>query len=555
MMEAMLHPHAGLLLTYDTTTTHPSSCGNALELDVDDEIVVSAIDIAIDIAGPAHNDVKVTLPLDDDAIEDVGRRPTCSICLDSVPPNASTQPAEMNEVAAVTLTCSHVYCKECIQTYVTKKVEGREVEPSQLKCPTLHCHRSLDLVDMLQTMTEATFLKYMRFKRMNEFEKLPHGRWCPNPQCEHMVDCDPAKATFQCTDCKTKGCYKCGNASHPFRTCHQAMDRQYREWEAAQKANASPIKPCPTCQYRIWKLDGCNHMTCVKCRHEWCWVCQLPWSRHNRELCRVFEILSSKYWGPWFPIRFVTKTIAIPVALALGLVGGGLLVVGGVGYGLFYYLPRLVRNKIQRWQRQRHRKTIAPLTAFASQIQQGVHVYFQTPEAMTDVLPTLARGGGRWRPRTQQYVQYVTSSGDRRSLASSSGDFVAYLSSRESRRVTDTPNYFTLIVLHGTAELPPEAVVDGLIQNHVVRHLSLSRASDYSGFGRQGQVMLVVDAISANTLSPAQAQALRLLQARRTNARVLCVPNIEANGALNADYLETIYTSLFHEFGETRRRS
>ncbi|KAJ9259585.1 hypothetical protein DTO195F2_4929 [Paecilomyces variotii] len=38
-------------------------------------------------------------------------------------------------------------------------------------------------------------------------------------------------------------------------------------------------KPCPgaNCSYWIVKVDGCKHMTCSRCHHEWCWVCNQPW--------------------------------------------------------------------------------------------------------------------------------------------------------------------------------------------------------------------------------------------------------------------------------------
>eukprot|EP00658_Telonema_sp_P-2_P080462 TRINITY_DN8011_c0_g1_i1.p1 TRINITY_DN8011_c0_g1~~TRINITY_DN8011_c0_g1_i1.p1 ORF type:complete len:226 (-),score=34.26 TRINITY_DN8011_c0_g1_i1:39-716(-) len=40
-------------------------------------------------------------------------------------------------------------------------------------------------------------------------------------------------------------------------------------------------KPCPGCNNPIEKNGGCNHMTCNKCRHEFCWVCMGKWSAHN----------------------------------------------------------------------------------------------------------------------------------------------------------------------------------------------------------------------------------------------------------------------------------
>jgi E3 ubiquitin-protein ligase RNF14 len=32
-------------------------------------------------------------------------------------------------------------------------------------------------------------------------------------------------------------------------------------------------KSCPKCNIPIEKNDGCDHMTCGKCKHEFCWLC------------------------------------------------------------------------------------------------------------------------------------------------------------------------------------------------------------------------------------------------------------------------------------------
>jgi len=31
--------------------------------------------------------------------------------------------------------------------------------------------------------------------------------------------------------------------------------------------------PCPKCEMKIYKIDGCNHMVWQKCKHEFCWFC------------------------------------------------------------------------------------------------------------------------------------------------------------------------------------------------------------------------------------------------------------------------------------------
>ncbi|KAJ8454835.1 hypothetical protein ONZ51_g12797 [Trametes cubensis] len=43
----------------------------------------------------------------------------------------------------------------------------------------------------------------------------------------------------------------------------------------------SNTKECSKCQSTIEKNGGCNHMTCKKCKYEFCWVCMGPWTEHG----------------------------------------------------------------------------------------------------------------------------------------------------------------------------------------------------------------------------------------------------------------------------------
>ena len=52
-------------------------------------------------------------------------------------------------------------------------------------------------------------------------------------------------------------------------------------------------KPCPKCGTKIEKNAGCMHMTCSKCRYEFCWLCMGDYKNHSKEtgigLCNSFE--------------------------------------------------------------------------------------------------------------------------------------------------------------------------------------------------------------------------------------------------------------------------
>ncbi|UKZ62868.1 uncharacterized protein TrAtP1_004100 [Trichoderma atroviride] len=53
----------------------------------------------------------------------------------------------------------------------------------------------------------------------------------------------------------------------------QIATRRKAEEEMSRETVGRTTKPCPGCGWAIEKNDGCSHMTCAKCKHQFCYEC------------------------------------------------------------------------------------------------------------------------------------------------------------------------------------------------------------------------------------------------------------------------------------------
>ncbi|KAK6165782.1 hypothetical protein SNE40_022633 [Patella caerulea] len=244
--------------------------------------------------------------------------PICDICTCSY--------TSTDETVHTCVVCDHHFCKECWQRYLNLKIQ--EGDAHHITCPAYDCSKLVPLETIEKVVSRPMAIKYLQFDIQAFVESNPDMKWCPYPGCGRAVklpDLDGSAATnaghpripsdtSRGVDCGNEHyfCWECLKEAHEPCSCDN-WDKWYNkvaevkpeqmsgtEIETESAANClwlvTNSKPCPNCKSPIQKNEGCNHMKCSKCKHDFCWVCLEQWKRHNSSTggyfkCNRYEVV------------------------------------------------------------------------------------------------------------------------------------------------------------------------------------------------------------------------------------------------------------------------
>ncbi|KAI0475452.1 RING-5 [Xylariaceae sp. FL0804] len=212
---------------------------------------------------------------------------TCEICCE-----------DEDGLQTFAMKCGHRYCVDCYRQYLTQKIR-EEGEAARIQCPAESCARIIDSRSLDLLVTPELQSRYRELLNRTFVEDKDTMKWCPAPDCENAVECgikkkdlDKVVPAVGCA-CGYRFCFGCILDDHQPAPCEVvkkwlkkcADDSETSNWISAN------TKECPKCNSTIEKNGGCNHMTCRKCKHEFCWMCMGLWSEHGTSWynCSRFE--------------------------------------------------------------------------------------------------------------------------------------------------------------------------------------------------------------------------------------------------------------------------
>eukprot|EP01113_Clastostelium_recurvatum_P019021 TRINITY_DN2242_c0_g1_i4.p1 TRINITY_DN2242_c0_g1~~TRINITY_DN2242_c0_g1_i4.p1 ORF type:complete len:611 (+),score=200.91 TRINITY_DN2242_c0_g1_i4:90-1922(+) len=265
--------------------------------------------------------------------------------------------------------CGHEYCRECLNGYLVNLInEGAVLD---MTCPSPGCKTEVTPYDVQRLVKPSVFGKFERFTVLASLKADPNTRWCPRPGCETAMKGSAEKPHMTCKTCHYEFCFSCKEEWHEGAKCgkeaeamrakrqevQQVLQDQFEDWK---KKQSFYVRPCPLCQAPIEKNEGCNHMTCVSCKGQFCWLCLAPYnSNHFNNQAEFPKCYEKQFWAEPLPVLEPVaaeasgsrgnkharraKKVGMYVGLGVGVLTLGVpaLVIGGPIYGVFKLTKRL----------------------------------------------------------------------------------------------------------------------------------------------------------------------------------------------------------------------
>lgn len=172
----------------------------------------------------------------------------------------------------VSLGC-HQCCTTCLEKHVESQIGTENICCFHPKCNTI-------IVDKdIETFCSKNVLENFLQNNQRSISKM---KYCPNPKCSRVFGLN-VQGNVICLCCSTSQCMTCKNSCHFPMTCKQAEYLETLMSKGVVKSVKNVfIKQCPKCNVSIQKDQGCSHMTCSRCKHQFCWICLENFNSHTK---------------------------------------------------------------------------------------------------------------------------------------------------------------------------------------------------------------------------------------------------------------------------------
>jgi len=183
----------------------------------------------------------------------------CSICLESVNKNRTSTHRQ----------CNAVFCNSCLGAYVRL-----QITQGKWKLECANCNSLLPEHVIQRFLQDYPLLQEHFTRLMADAHTDPFVKTCPNCCALNRVKKERTKQTM-CPECHFEWCFGCHAPWHKGMSCKDFKrgSKLFKAWTKDTTEGAKNARRCPKCKVFIQRLEGCDHMSCPRCRTQFCYLC------------------------------------------------------------------------------------------------------------------------------------------------------------------------------------------------------------------------------------------------------------------------------------------
>ncbi|KAF9010806.1 hypothetical protein BDQ17DRAFT_1387954 [Cyathus striatus] len=187
---------------------------------------------------------------------------TCPICFDDSP-----------GLHAVALDCDHHACTNCWQAYLVSKIRHVYGEGCALVAPDPFIRSILLPAD---SNNKKTWVRFQELIVRDFVASNKSLKFCPTHRKEHKF----------CFGCPIENDHRpviCAVAKLWLKKCRDDSETAIGSRVTPRNVVSARVLLRRMVVARYATNVTFSHMTCKKCKHEFCWVCMGPWSEHGTQ--------------------------------------------------------------------------------------------------------------------------------------------------------------------------------------------------------------------------------------------------------------------------------
>lgn len=172
--------------------------------------------------------------------------------------------------------CYYYFCTDCVKNWVCTSIENnKHGDNEEFRCLSNTCAVKLTYKEIQIRLDKKQLNSIQEALNNTYYLKTEDIVKCPKESCDYVgfIQMKAWRENLTCEkwDYQWREFHNLTYVEKAWRSIKETMRLNPESFNYVNEVFSS--NPCPQWDMKIYKLEGCSHMVCQKCKYEFCWVC------------------------------------------------------------------------------------------------------------------------------------------------------------------------------------------------------------------------------------------------------------------------------------------